>query len=319
MPKNWNRRFKHKPGQDQDRRTSTNLAEVVRNLAIREHQKGLSTGEKQMFTRAKKILASELMYALEMDDEQVDEHLTGLLPHHLIGQRLRPGRGRGRRRVAPGGRVGHWGDGGRADRGRRAWRAPWVWPAQGARHRCGTTDAVLRAWRRCAACGGGADHAWPCRPTRLTPRRPGPWAVAGGEIRSQSVAAALQAADSAGDPVIVQIAAARWSLLSCLRGALRELESSGADAVVAAAPVTDTIKQASAEPSGSSAPLSAAGCGRCRPHRCSGRPDAGAPRGRRVGATACPGHRRCLADRAGGRSVMILPAPADNLKITDTA
>jgi CarD family transcriptional regulator len=32
-----------------------------------------------MFTRAKKILASELMYALEMDEEQVDEHLTGLL------------------------------------------------------------------------------------------------------------------------------------------------------------------------------------------------------------------------------------------------
>jgi CarD family transcriptional regulator len=32
-----------------------------------------------MFTRAKKILASELMYALEMDEEQVEEHLYGLL------------------------------------------------------------------------------------------------------------------------------------------------------------------------------------------------------------------------------------------------
>jgi CarD family transcriptional regulator len=78
MPKNWNRRFKH----NRDKIKTGDiyeLAEVVRNLAIREHQKGLSTGEKQMFTRAKKILASELMYALEMDDEQVDEHLTGLL------------------------------------------------------------------------------------------------------------------------------------------------------------------------------------------------------------------------------------------------
>jgi CarD family transcriptional regulator len=62
MPKNWNRRFKH----NRDKIKTGDiyeLAEVTRNLAIREHEKGLSTGEKQMFTRAKKILASELMYA----------------------------------------------------------------------------------------------------------------------------------------------------------------------------------------------------------------------------------------------------------------
>jgi CarD family transcriptional regulator len=78
MPKNWNRRFKH----NRDKIKTGDiyeLAEVVRNLAIREAEKGLSTGEKQMFTRAKKILASELMYALEMDEEQVEEHLHGLL------------------------------------------------------------------------------------------------------------------------------------------------------------------------------------------------------------------------------------------------
>ena len=78
MPKNWNRRFKH----NRDKIKTGDiyeLAEVVRNLAIREHQKGLSTGEKQMFTRAKKILASELMYALEMGEEQAEEHLDHLL------------------------------------------------------------------------------------------------------------------------------------------------------------------------------------------------------------------------------------------------
>jgi CarD family transcriptional regulator len=78
MPKNWNRRFKH----NRDKIKTGDiyeLAEVVRNLAIREAEKGLSTGEKQMYTRAKKILASELMYALEMDEEQVEEHLYGLL------------------------------------------------------------------------------------------------------------------------------------------------------------------------------------------------------------------------------------------------
>jgi CarD family transcriptional regulator, regulator of rRNA transcription len=83
MPKNWNRRFKH----NRDKIKTGDiyeLAEVVRNLAIREQDKGLSTGEKQMFTRAKKILASELMYALEMGEEQAEEHLDDLL--HRSGE-----------------------------------------------------------------------------------------------------------------------------------------------------------------------------------------------------------------------------------------
>ncbi|HUE27918.1 MAG TPA: CarD family transcriptional regulator [Solirubrobacteraceae bacterium] len=78
MPKNWNRRFKH----NRDKIKTGDiyeLAEVVRNLAVREAEKGLSTGEKQMFTRAKRILASELMYALSMDEEGIEEHIHGLL------------------------------------------------------------------------------------------------------------------------------------------------------------------------------------------------------------------------------------------------
>jgi CarD family transcriptional regulator len=78
MPKNWNRRFKH----NRDKIKTGDiyeLAEVVRNLAIREHQKGLSTGEKQMYTRVKKILVSEMTYALDMDEEQADAHLTSVI------------------------------------------------------------------------------------------------------------------------------------------------------------------------------------------------------------------------------------------------
>jgi len=78
MPKNWNRRFKH----NRDKIKTGDiyeLAEVVRNLALREQDKGLSTGEKQMYTRAKKILASELMYALEMTEEEAEAHLDGIL------------------------------------------------------------------------------------------------------------------------------------------------------------------------------------------------------------------------------------------------
>ena len=78
MPKNWNRRFKH----NRDKMKTGDifeLAEVVRNLSIRDGDKGLSTGEKQMFGKAKKILASELMYAKDMDEEAADAYLDELL------------------------------------------------------------------------------------------------------------------------------------------------------------------------------------------------------------------------------------------------
>ena len=68
MPKNWNRRFKY----NRDKMKTGDifeLAEVVRNLSLRDQEKGLSTGEKQMFVKAKKILASELMYAKSMDED----------------------------------------------------------------------------------------------------------------------------------------------------------------------------------------------------------------------------------------------------------
>ena len=69
MPVNWNRRVKHnreKIGTGDP----LELADVVRNLALRDAEKGLSTGEKQMFGKVKRMLASELMYAksVPLDD-----------------------------------------------------------------------------------------------------------------------------------------------------------------------------------------------------------------------------------------------------------
>ena len=55
------------------------LAEVVRNLSLRDREKGLSTGEKQMFVKAKKILASELMYAKGLDEESAATWLDEVL------------------------------------------------------------------------------------------------------------------------------------------------------------------------------------------------------------------------------------------------
>jgi CarD family transcriptional regulator len=89
MPKNWNRRFKH----NRDKMKTGDileLAEVVRNLSLRDSEKGLSTGEKQMFVKAKKILASELMYAKDMDEEEAAEWLDGV----LVGSSNGSGNGR---------------------------------------------------------------------------------------------------------------------------------------------------------------------------------------------------------------------------------
>jgi CarD family transcriptional regulator len=92
MPKNWNRRFKH----NRDKIKTGDifeLAEVVRNLSIRELDKGLSTGEKQMYGRAKKILASELMYARDMGEDEATDFLEGLLDEIAQGRLTRPSRG----------------------------------------------------------------------------------------------------------------------------------------------------------------------------------------------------------------------------------
>jgi 2-C-methyl-D-erythritol 4-phosphate cytidylyltransferase len=71
---------------------------------------------------------------------------------------------------------------------------------------------------------------------------PGTVGVAGGEHRSQSVRAALHA--TAGDPVIVHDAARPLLTPALVQAALDELAAHACDAVIAAAPVTDTIKEA---------------------------------------------------------------------------
>jgi 2-C-methyl-D-erythritol 4-phosphate cytidylyltransferase len=71
-------------------------------------------------------------------------------------------------------------------------------------------------------------------------------AVAGGAHRSLSVREALRAAGD-GDPVIVHDAARPLATPQLFEQALLELARSEADAVIAAAPVTDTIKEVGAD------------------------------------------------------------------------
>lgn len=71
---NWNRRYrahmeKIKSGDIFE------VAEVVRNLVLREQEKGLSTGERKMLDNARQILVSELVLAREEDSEKVHDML----------------------------------------------------------------------------------------------------------------------------------------------------------------------------------------------------------------------------------------------------
>jgi CarD family transcriptional regulator len=78
MPKGWSHRFKY----NRDKLKTGDIfevAEVVRNLAVRNVDKSLSTGEKQMFTKAKRILASELMYARDLSEDEATTYLDDVL------------------------------------------------------------------------------------------------------------------------------------------------------------------------------------------------------------------------------------------------
>jgi len=80
MAANWSRRFKN----NMEKLHSGDpyqVAEVLRNLAIREREKGLSAGEKRMILKARQILISELSYATAKSEDQaelmIDEVLDG--------------------------------------------------------------------------------------------------------------------------------------------------------------------------------------------------------------------------------------------------
>lgn len=70
--------------------------------------------------------------------------------------------------------------------------------------------------------------------------------VVGGAVRSESVRLAL-AAGGHGDPVIVHDAARPLASAALFERALDELQDAEADAVIAAAPVSDTIKEVSTD------------------------------------------------------------------------
>ena len=79
---------------------------------------------------------------------------------------------------------------------------------------------------------------------RLDAAPAGTVAVAGGAVRSESVLAALRGSTAGADPVIVHDAARPLVTAEIFERALVAIGPADVDAVVAAAPVADTIKQA---------------------------------------------------------------------------
>lgn len=76
MSTNWNRRYRA----NMDKIKSGNVyevAEVVRNLILREQEKGLSTGERKMLENARQILISELVLAREIEEDKAVSMIEG--------------------------------------------------------------------------------------------------------------------------------------------------------------------------------------------------------------------------------------------------
>lgn len=78
MPVNWSRRVR----QNREKIKSGDIleiADVLRNLALRDHERGLSTGEKQMFSKLRRIMGSELMCAKGIHEEDALRFLDDIL------------------------------------------------------------------------------------------------------------------------------------------------------------------------------------------------------------------------------------------------
>jgi len=71
MSHNWNHRYRN----NLEKIKSGDIfevAEVVKNLILREQEKGLSTGERKMLENARQILISELVLAKETEEENIE-------------------------------------------------------------------------------------------------------------------------------------------------------------------------------------------------------------------------------------------------------
>lgn len=81
MNANWNKRYR----ENMDKIKSGNIfevAEVVKNLAYKNNEKGLSAGEKKLYNSAKQILISELVLANQASKDEIESLVEEKLNLH---------------------------------------------------------------------------------------------------------------------------------------------------------------------------------------------------------------------------------------------
>ncbi len=81
MSPNWNRRYREhlekiKSGDILE------VAEVVRNLTLRDREKGLSTGERKMLDSARQIMISELLLVQGVDQSEIISAFEGIFEEY---------------------------------------------------------------------------------------------------------------------------------------------------------------------------------------------------------------------------------------------
>lgn len=75
MSSNWNRRYRA----NMEKIKSGDIyavAEVVRNLTLRDQEKGLSAGERKMLDVSRQILISEMVLVKDSNEEDIDKQLA---------------------------------------------------------------------------------------------------------------------------------------------------------------------------------------------------------------------------------------------------
>lgn len=78
MSSNWNKRYR----QNMEKIKTGDIfevAEVVRNLTLRDHEKGLSTAERKMLSNARQILISELVLSKDADEMEITALVDGII------------------------------------------------------------------------------------------------------------------------------------------------------------------------------------------------------------------------------------------------
>ncbi len=85
MPENWNKRY----NENRDRLKTGDIyeiADIYRNLSLRNREKNLSTGEKKMLLNAKQVLISELALSSNQNFEAIETRIETKLDENFNQQ-----------------------------------------------------------------------------------------------------------------------------------------------------------------------------------------------------------------------------------------